>query len=92
MADDDDDLWTFDVESVSKISPDPADEDGEITYAVVFNVNGPNASAEVEVFVTDVPDPALIITLAMATLHGALAAWARITLGRRIANDTGRPA
>ncbi len=87
----DDDLWTFDVESVSKISPDPADEEGEVTYSVVFNVNGPDAMAEVEIFVTDVPDPALIITLAMATLHAALAAWARITLGRRIANDDGVP-
>ena len=77
------------MESVSKISGELPD--GEVTYAVVFNVHGPDASAEVEIFVTDVPDPALIITLALATLHGALAAWARITLGRRIANDDGLP-
>ena len=87
----DDEPWTFDVESVSKISPDPTDAEGEVTYAVVFNVSGPDASAEVEVFVTDVPDPAVLIVLAMATLHAALAAWARITLGRRIANDDGVP-
>ena len=89
MADEDDELWTFDVESVSKISPDPTDAEGEVTYAVVFNVSGPDASAEGEVFVTDVPDPVVLIVLAMATLHDALAAWARITLGRRIANEDG---
>lgn len=84
MADDD---WSFDVQSVSRISPDPIDDDGTVTFAVVFDVAGPDASAEIEVFVTDVPDPAQIIVLAMSTLHEALAAWARITLGRRIAND-----
>ena len=79
------------MESVSKISPDPTDEDGEVTYAVVFNVNGPNASAEIEVFVEGSPDPAQLITLAMSQLHEALAAWTRLTLGRRIANDDGGP-
>ena len=87
MLGDQDEPWTFDVESVCKISPDPTDDDGEVTFAVVFNVSGPDASAEIEVFVTDIPDPSLLITLAMAKLHNALAAWARITLGRRIAND-----
>ena len=90
MADEDDDgAWTFDLERVSKISPDPADEEGEVSYAVVFNVNGPDAMAEVEVFVDGVPDPALIVTLAMAHLNVALAAWARITAGRRVADDDG---
>ena len=82
-----DDLWSFDVESVSKITGEPPDDD--VTYAVTFNVTGPDANAEVEIFVTGPSDPALIITLAMATLHDALVAWARITLGRRIANDDG---
>lgn len=84
MADDD---WRFDVQTVSRISPDPVDDDGTVTFSVVFDVAGPDASAEIEVFVTDVPDPAQIIVLAMSLLHEALAAWARITLGRRIAND-----
>ncbi len=83
-----DEFWTFDVESVSKITGEPPDDD-DVTYAVVFNVTGPDANAEVEVFVTGPPDPGQIITLAMATLHAALAAWARITSGRRIANDDG---
>lgn len=86
----DDDLWTFDVESVSKISGEPPDDD-DVTYAITFNVNGPYANAEVEVFVSGPSDPALLITLAMAKLHEALAAWARITLGRRIANDDSMP-
>lgn len=91
MLGDADELWTFDVESVSKIIPDPDDDDDDVTYAVVFNVNGPNATAEVEIFVTDVPDPVQLIALAMSHLHFALAAWARLTLGRRIANDPGVP-
>ena len=86
-----DEAWTFDVQSVSRVEPAPGEIDDVVTFAVVFDVSGPDANAEVEIFVTDVPDPALIITLAMATLHEALAAWARITLGRRIANDDGVP-
>ena len=37
------------------------------------------------------PDPVQLIALAMSHLHFALAAWARLTLGRRIANDPGVP-
>ena len=79
--------WTFDVQSVSRITADPDDDDGVVTYAVVFDVDGPDATAEIEVFVTDVPDPAQIIIMAMALLHRALSEWTRVTLGRRIAND-----
>ena len=84
---DEDETWSFDVQSVSRISPDPEDDERSVNYAVVFDVAGPDASAEIEVFVTGVPDPAQIIVLAMSKLHEALAGWTRITLGRRIVND-----
>lgn len=87
MAEEDED-WTFTVESVSRISPAPDDDDGPI-FAVTFEANGISAEAEIEVFVVDVPDPSQIITMAMDRLHLALSSWARITAGRRIANDDG---
>ncbi len=86
-----DDLWHFDVESVTRVVPAPDDDKGTVTYSVVFDVTGPDANAEIEVFVTDIPDPAVLITLAMALLHRALSEWTRITAGRRIANDDGVP-
>ena len=85
----DDGAWTFDVHSVSRIAADPVDDDGERIFAIVFEAKGPGAEGEIEIYVEDVPDPSQIITMAMANLHDALAAWARITAGRRIANDDG---
>ena len=85
---DEDELWSFDVEGVSRIVADLLGDD-DVTYAVTFNLTGPDANAEVEVLMTAPSDPAGIIALALATLHAALAAWARITLGRRIADDDG---
>lgn len=87
MADEDDvEDWTFEVQSVSRISPEPADGEGPI-FAVVFEANGISAEAEIEIFVADVLDPGQIIIQAMDQLHTALSSWARITAGRRIAND-----
>ncbi len=88
---DEDEGWMFDVQGVVRVSPDPDDAEDGVTYAVTFEVNGPNASAEVEIYVDDAPDPSQIIIMAMSQLHLALAAWARITAGRRIANDAGAP-
>lgn len=82
-----DELWRFDVQSVTRVVPAPDDDSGAVTFSVVFDVTGPDANAEIEVYVTDVPDPSVLITLAMAHLHHALDQWTRITSGRRIAND-----
>lgn len=87
MADEDEvEDWTFIVQSVSRISPDPDDGEGPI-FAVTFETNGISAEGEIEIFVADVTDPAQIIIMAMDQLHRALSSWARITAGRRIAND-----
>jgi hypothetical protein len=91
MADEDEDDvedWTFEVQSVSRISPEPDDGEGPM-FAVVFEAKGLSAEAEIEIFVADVLDPAQIIILAMDQLHRALSSWARITAGRRVANDAG---
>jgi len=88
---DEDESWTFAVQGVSRISPDPSDEDGAVCFAVVFDCNGPNATAEAEVFIDDVEDEASIILLAMSYLHESFTAWARVTAGRRIAQPQGKP-
>ena len=87
----DDSMWTFALQGVSRIEPDLADDDvGEWpTWAVTFDCAGPDLSAEVEVFIDDIPDEADVITRAMSVLHLAFAAWARATAGRLIANDDG---
>lgn len=84
-------VWTFKVQSVSRVSPEFPDEIDGPFYAVTFEANGPDASAEVEVFVPEPVDEAEILREAMSKMHEAFASWARATAGRHIANDPGAP-
>lgn len=90
---DDDEIWTYVLQGVSRISPEGLDPDDGAwpTYSVTFDCSGPNFSAEVEVFVDEVVDEAQIIALAMSALHVGFATWARVTAGRHIANDDQTP-
>ncbi len=79
--------WTYGVIKLERIEADQADHQDDI-FSVDFTLEGPSASAEVEIMVVDAEDEAEIIAMAMSALHAALQAWACATAERRI--DDGR--
>ncbi len=85
MADED---WNYRVMKLERIEADRADHQDDV-FSVDFTLDGPSASAEVEIMVVDPEDEAGIIGMAMSALHAALQAWARVTAGRHVANDDG---
>jgi len=79
--------WTYRVIKLERIEADRADHQDDI-FSVDFTLEGPSASAEVEIMVVDPEDEAGIIGMTMSALHAALQAWVRATAERRI--DDGR--
>lgn len=77
--------WTYRLISLERIYVDEVDDDGEDIFAAKFQVDGPNANAEVEITVSDFEDEAHVLGIALDTLHRAMKAWGRITENRRIA-------
>ena len=77
--------WTCTLMNVERISADPEDDGGEDIFEVKFQVDGPNANAEVEIIVSDYVDEANVISIALHTLHVAMREWGRVTENRRIA-------
>ena len=77
--------WTYRLMSLERFDADPEDEDAQDILAAKFQVDGPDANAEVEVIVSDFTDEANVISIAPHTLHTATTAWARITEDRVIA-------
>ncbi len=75
--------WSSRMTEVQRIEADPDDEDViDDLFAVPFAVDGPNASAEVEIMVTDSADIE-VVAVALDTLHGALVAWADLIQRRK---------
>ena len=82
--------WTYRLISLERFDADPEDEDAQDIFAAKFQVDGPDANAEVEIIVSDFTDQANVISIALHTLHTAMTAWARITedrvIGARVAD------
>lgn len=87
MADGD---WSYRVIKLERIEADRADHQDDV-FSVDFTLDGPSASAEVEIMVVDPEDEAGIIAMAMSALHAALQAWVRATAERRIDGGRGTP-
>ena len=77
--------WTYRLVSVERVEADEVDDDGQDMFAAKFQVDGPDANAEVEIVVSDFADEAHVLGIALDTLHRAMKAWGRITENRRIA-------
>ena len=74
--------WSCLLMSVERITADPEDDDLEDIFAVKFQVDGPNADAEIEITVADAADIE-VVAVALDTLHGALMAWADLIQRRK---------
>ena len=74
--------WSCLLMGVERIIADPEDDDGEDIFAVKFEVDGPNAEAEIEITVADVADVE-VVAVALDTLHVALVAWADLIQRRK---------
>ncbi|RYC29904.1 hypothetical protein D3273_21770 [Lichenibacterium minor] len=77
--------WTYRLMSLERIQADEPEDDGEDIFTATFQVDGPNANAEVEIIVSDYVDEANVVSIALHTLHVSMREWARATENRRIA-------
>lgn len=75
--------WDYRLISLDRVQAD-SDEDGEDYFTAKFQVDGPNANAEVEIIVSDFRDEAHVVSIAQHTLHVALTMWGRVTSDRFI--------
>ena len=76
--------WTYRLMSLERVQADEIDDDGEDIFTATFQVDGPNANAEIEIIVSDFTDEAHVISIAQHTLHVAMTMWSRITAERFI--------
>ena len=76
--------WTYRMLKLERIQAEAEDEDGQDIFAATFQVDGPNANAEVEIIVSDFIDEAHVVSIAQHTLHVAATMWGRITADRLI--------
>ena len=79
--------WDVRMTEVQRIEPDPEEDGLDDLFSVSFSVDGPNANAEVEIMVCDAADVE-VVTVALATLHGALLAWADLIQRRKTELET----
>lgn len=75
--------WSCRLMGVERIIADPEHGDSEKIFAVKFQVDGPDANAEVDVIVSDASDPE-VVAVAFHTLHVALTNWAKLIENRRV--------
>lgn len=83
--------WTYRLLSLERVEADEIDDGGEDIFTAKFQVDGPNANAEIEITVSDHTDEAHLISIAQHTLHVARTMWGRVTSDRFI-RARGRPA
>jgi hypothetical protein len=81
--------WIYRLMNLERIQADDPDDDGEDIFTAKFQLDGPDANAEVEIIVSDYVDEAEVVPIALDTLHRATKAWARATENRRIAAREG---
>ncbi len=74
--------WSYRLLSLERIQAEAEDE--QDIFAATFQVDGPNANAEVEIIVSDFVDEALVVSIAQHTLHVAATMWGRVTADRLI--------
>ena len=77
--------WTYRLLMLERVQADELEEDLQDIFTAKFQVDGPDANAEVEIIVSDFVDEANVLSIALHTLHVAMRAWGRITENRRIA-------
>ena len=75
--------WSCLLMNVERITADPEDDDGQDIFAVKFQIDGPDANAEVDIIVSDAAD-AEVVAVALHTLHVALTNWAKLIERRRM--------
>ena len=63
--------WSYRLLKLERIQAEAEDEDGQDIFAATFQVDGPNANAEVEIIVSDFVDEAHVVSIAQHTLHVA---------------------
>ena len=75
--------WDVRLTEVQRIEADPDDDDLEDLFAVKFEVDGPNANAEMDIIVSDAADVE-VVAVALDTLQQALVAWADLIQRRKV--------
>ena len=78
--------WSYRLLKLERIQAEAEDEDGQDIFAATFQVDGPNANAEVEIIVSDFTDEAHVVSIAQHILHVAATMWGRVTADRLIAD------
>ena len=76
--------WTYRLLSLERVEADPEEGEDADLFSAKFQVDGPNANAEVEIIVSDFVDEALVVSIAQHTLHLAATMWGRVTADRLI--------
>ena len=76
--------WTYRLMSLERVQADEVDDLDDI-FTATFQVDGPDANAEIEIIVSDADDEAEVVAVALDTLNRAMTAWGRLTENRRIA-------
>ena len=77
--------WSYRLLKLERIQADEIDDDGQDIFEATFQVDGPNANAEIEIIVSDYVDEANVVSIALHTLHVSMRELARATENRRIA-------
>ena len=77
--------WTYRLLSLERVEADEIEDDFQDIFTAKFQLDGPDANAEVEIIVSDYVDEANVVSIALHTLHVSLQEWARATENRRIA-------
>ena len=76
--------WDYRLLSLERVQADGENEEDEDYFTAKFQVDGPNANAEVEIVVSDFTDEAHVVSIAQHTLHVAMTMWGRVTSDRFI--------
>ena len=75
--------WSCLLMNFERITADPEDDDSQDIFSVKFQVDGPDASAEVDIIVSDAADVE-VVAVALHTLHVAMTNWAKLIESRRM--------
>ncbi len=77
--------WTYRLLSLERVEANEIEDDLQDIFTAKFQLDGPDANAEVEIIVSDFVDEANVVSIALHTLYVAMRSWGRITENRRIA-------